>query len=66
MEAYQLYLKGMSLFYKRGLHMLEGLRCFQDALKIDPDYALALAGLADSYTMLCLHSYIPPEEAWQK
>jgi len=65
-EAYQLYLQGRSYFYKRGLHMFDGLKCFEDALKIDPDYALALAGLADSYTMLCLHSYIPPEEAWQK
>ena len=65
-EAYQLYLKGMSLFYKRGLHMFEGLECFKDALKIDPDYALALAGLADSYSMLCLHSYLSPEEAWPK
>ena len=65
-DAYQLYLKGMSFFYKRGLHMFEGLRCFQDALKIDPDYALALCGLADSYTMLCLHSYMSPEEAWPK
>ncbi len=65
-EAYQLYLKGMSLFYKRGLHMFEGLKCFEDALKIDPDYALALTGLADSYTMLSLHGYMPPEEAWPK
>jgi adenylate cyclase len=65
-EAYQLYLKGMSLFYKRGLHMFDGLLCFEDALKIDPDYALALTGLADSYTMLCLHSYMSPEEAWPK
>ncbi len=65
-EAYQLYLKGMALFYKRGLHMFEGLQCFEDALKIDPDYALALSGLADSYTMLCLHSYMAPEEAWPK
>jgi TolB-like protein/Tfp pilus assembly protein PilF len=65
-EAYQLYLKGMVLFYKRGLHMFEGIRCFEDALKIDPDYALALAGMADSYTMLCFHSYMPPEEAWPK
>lgn len=65
-EAYQLYLKGMSYFYKRGLHMFNGLQCFEDALKIDSDYALALAGLADSYTMLCLHSYISPEEAWPK
>jgi TolB-like protein/Tfp pilus assembly protein PilF len=65
-EAYQLYFKGMSYFYKRGLHMFDGLECFKEALKIDPDYALALVGLADSYTMLCLHSYIPPEEAWTK
>jgi TolB-like protein/lipoprotein NlpI len=65
-EAYQLYLKGMAFFYKRGTHMFEGIRCFEDALKIDPDYALALAGMADSYTMLCLHSYMPPEEAWPK
>jgi adenylate cyclase len=65
-EAYQLYLKGMAFFYKRGTHMFEGIRCFEHALKIDPDYALALAGMADSYTMLCLHSYMPPEEAWPK
>ena len=65
-EAYQLYLKGMSLFYKRGLHMFDGLKCFEDALKIDPDYVLALVGLADSYTMLCHYSYLPPEDAWPK
>ena len=46
--------------------MFEGLQCFEYALKFDPDYALALTGLADSYTMLCLHSYFPPEEAWPK
>ena len=46
--------------------MFEGLRCFEDALKLDPDYPLALAGLADSYTMLCDHSYLAPEEAWPK
>ena len=62
-EAYQLYLKGMAFFYKRGLHMFDGLRSFEEALAIDPDYALALVGVADSYTMLCLHSFISPEEA---
>lgn len=65
-EAYQLYLKGMAFFYKRGTHMFEGIRCFENALNIDPDYALALAGMADSYTMLCLHSYMQPEEAWPR
>jgi TolB-like protein len=65
-EAYQLYLKGMAFFYKRGLFMFDGLQCFEDALKIDPDYALALAGLADSYTMLSFHSYLSVSEAWSK
>ncbi|MEX1238871.1 MAG: tetratricopeptide repeat protein [Cyclobacteriaceae bacterium] len=65
-EAYQLYLKGMAFFYKRGLDMFEGLRCFEAALKLDPDYALALVGIADTYTMLSFHSYLAPEEAWPK
>jgi TolB-like protein/Flp pilus assembly protein TadD len=65
-EAYQQYLKGMAFFYKRGVDMFEGIRCFEEALKIDPDYPLALAGMADSHTMLCLHSYLRPEDAWPK
>jgi TolB-like protein/Flp pilus assembly protein TadD len=65
-EAYQLYLKGRAFYYKRGLDMFEGLRCFEAALKLDANYALALAGVADSFTMLCLHSYLPPEAAWPK
>ncbi|MBL7871726.1 MAG: tetratricopeptide repeat protein [Cyclobacteriaceae bacterium] len=65
-EAYQLYLKGMAFYYKRGLDMFEGLRCFEAALKLDANYPLALAGVADSFTMLCLHSYLPPETAWPK
>ena len=63
-EAYQLYLKGMAFYYKRGLDMFEGLRCFEAALKLDANYPLALAGVADSFTMLCLHSYLSPETAW--
>jgi adenylate cyclase len=65
-EAYQLYLKGMALFYKRGLDMFEGLRCFEAALKLDASYALAMVGVADSYSMLCFHSFMAPEVAWPK
>ncbi|MGC3948132.1 MAG: hypothetical protein QM762_27085 [Chryseolinea sp.] len=65
-EAYQLYLKGRAYFYKRGIDMFEAQRCFQSALKLDPDYALAWAGLTDVYSMLCYHSFIPPEEVWPK
>lgn len=65
-EAYQLYLKGRALYYKRGLEMFEAQRCFEAALRVDPDYALAWAGLADTYSMICFHSFIPPEVVWPK
>jgi len=63
-EAYELYLKGRILFYERGPTMFEALECFQNALKIDAEYALASAGLADTYVMLILHGYLPAEENW--
>lgn len=65
-EAYQLYLKGRALYYKRGLEMFEALRCFEAALKLDPDYALAWTGLTDTYSMLCFHSFLSPEVVWPK
>ena len=65
-DAYQLYYKGRSLFYRRGKSLFEGLKCFEKALEIDPDYALACSGLADSYIMLSFHGYLSPEESWGK
>jgi TolB-like protein/cytochrome c-type biogenesis protein CcmH/NrfG len=65
-DAFELYLKGRSYTYRRGLHVFDALKCFEEALQIDPDYALALSGLADSYSLLSLHSYMSPEEAWPK
>ncbi|HTF19283.1 MAG TPA: hypothetical protein VK658_14475 [Chryseolinea sp.] len=65
-EAYQLYLKGRSLYYKRGIELFDAQRCFEAALKVDSNYALAWAGLTDTYSMLCFHSFIPPEEVWPK
>jgi adenylate cyclase len=65
LEAYELYLKGRILFYKRGPALLEALDCFKNALAIDENYALASAGLADTYTMLILHGYLPAKENWK-
>ncbi len=64
LEAYQLYFKGRSLYYQRGPTILEGLECFKQAINIDPNYALAYSGLADSHVMLSLWGYISPEECW--
>ncbi len=66
-EAYELYLKGR---YSRDQGGEEGLKLafayFQQALEIDPQYAAAYAGLADSYAMLPFYSENRPEEAFPK
>lgn len=52
-EAYQLYLKGRyhsSKITEGGLK--KGIEYFQQAIEMDPSYALAYAGLADSYMNL--------------
>ena len=63
-EAYQLYYKGRSFFYQRGMSLFKGLKCFQEALEIDPHYSLAHSGLADTYVMLAFHGYLSPSECW--
>ncbi len=65
-EAYQLYLKGRELLYKRGKYLFEAISLFENALQIDPQYALAYAGLADAYTIICYFGLLPPSEAWPK
>jgi tetratricopeptide (TPR) repeat protein len=63
-DAYQLYNKGRSLFYQRGTSLFEAIECFQEALEIDANYALAYAGLADTYVMISFHGYLAPDECW--
>jgi serine/threonine-protein kinase len=51
--AYHLYLKGRYYWNKRSEDALhKSIECFQQAIEIDPNYALAYAGLADCYTKL--------------
>jgi eukaryotic-like serine/threonine-protein kinase len=53
MMAYDQYLLGRHHWGKRSTPSLRaGLVCFQRAIEIDPTYAPAYAGLADSYTLL--------------
>jgi len=49
-EAYQLYLRGRYYWNKRtSADVKKGLDYFQQAIEKDPGYALAYAGVADSY-----------------
>jgi len=53
LAAYQLYLKAMGLWTARGeQNMLQAEALFQAALKRDPNYAKAWAGLALTYAIL--------------
>jgi serine/threonine-protein kinase len=53
MEAYQQYLKGRAMLYRRGRAVLLALESFQKAVELDPEYAQAWAGVADAHTVLC-------------
>jgi len=67
LEAYNLYLKGRYHWNKRTEEGLQkGLDYFQQAIERDPTYALAYAGLADSYIVLVDWGFLPPRDAHPK
>jgi serine/threonine protein kinase/Flp pilus assembly protein TadD len=66
-DAYQLYLKGRYFWNKRTSEgFTKGIEYFEQALKQDSNYALAYAGIADSYNLLAGYGLLPPEKAYPK
>jgi TolB-like protein/DNA-binding winged helix-turn-helix (wHTH) protein/Tfp pilus assembly protein PilF len=66
-EAFDFYLKGRYFWNKRSLDGFEqAIKYFQQAIAKDPDYALAYAGLADSYALLPGYSMTPQTELLPK
>jgi TolB-like protein/cytochrome c-type biogenesis protein CcmH/NrfG len=66
-DAYEAYLRGRLYWTNRGdLH--KGIAAYQQAINIDPNFALAYAGLARSYALLGQVPYddMPPVEAKPK
>jgi TolB-like protein len=65
-EAYQAYLQGRyhwSKFTRDGLDQATGF--FSQAISLDPNYALAYAGIVDCYLRLATN-YIPPADSLGK
>ena len=63
LEAYEMYLKGRHLWHQRLPNTVRAaIHCFQETIKIDPQYALAYAGLADCYGVLRFYGWMPAEE----
>src|SRR5215813_8010098 len=69
-EAYQLYMKGRFYWNKRtGEALHKSIDYYEQAIQKDPNYALAYAGLADTYALLGgpeAGGDVPPNEALPK
>jgi len=62
-EAYRAYLKGRHSWNKRTEEGLrEAIKFFDRVREVDPNCALAYAGLADSYQILVFHGALSPME----
>ncbi len=67
LEAYKFYLQGRYFVAMRSHEDIKrGIKYFEQAIELDPDYALAYVGLADSYVMLPYYSSFPSKEAMPK
>ena len=65
--AYEAYLKGRYYWSKRTeAELRKGAECFEQAIALDPSYALAYAGLADFYIILGWYSYVAPCESYPR
>ena len=66
-DAHVAYLKGRFLWNQWTAENLQaGVRFFEQAIALDPGYALAYAGLADCYAVLGNTNALPPAEAYGK
>ncbi len=66
-EAYQLYLRGRHFWKQRTEAGLKSaIVYFEKALKKDPDYALAWAGMADTYSLMGEYTNISRRELYPK
>ncbi|WMI69361.1 helix-turn-helix domain-containing protein [Mangrovimonas sp. YM274] len=66
-EAFNMYLKGRFFWHRRTEEDLKkSIYYFEEAIKIDPNYALAYAGLADSYNIMASWGWFNKAEGYRK
>jgi TolB-like protein/Tfp pilus assembly protein PilF len=66
-EAYQHYLRGRYFLNKRSSEgILKSIDYFQRAIDLDPNYALAYAGLAEGYDKAYFYVQLPLQEVMPK
>ena len=66
-EAYNLYLMGRHFWYQRTKEGLKkSIDYFEQSMAIDPNYALAYAGLADAYLISVAYGHLPQDKGFPK
>lgn len=66
-DAYELYLKGRFYWNRRTPSDLQkAISLFEEAIEKDPNYAMAYAGVADSYALLTAYTTDPPRQLMPK
>jgi serine/threonine-protein kinase len=64
LEAYELYLRGRHAWNQVGAGIERALELFEQALELDPQFALAHAGVADVFILAGIFETMPPAEAF--
>jgi len=63
-EAYEAYLKGRYYWNRRTKHdLLKSIEYFEEAVRIDPDYARGYAAIAEAYVLMSDWGYYPAKSA---
>jgi TolB-like protein/Tfp pilus assembly protein PilF len=66
-QAHEAYLKGRHLWNRRTEDgMRKSIAQYEQAIQQHPDYAMAYAGVADSYVMLACRGMVPAKETFRK
>ena len=66
-EAYRLYLQGrLFQFRSTPQEINQAIEFYKKAVELDPEYAVAYAGIADAYRMLPITSDVPATEAFPR
>jgi TolB-like protein/DNA-binding winged helix-turn-helix (wHTH) protein/Tfp pilus assembly protein PilF len=65
--AYEAYLKGRYFWNKRNAEgFRRSIEYYEQAIAMEPNFALAYAGLADTYTVLGFYSPVRPHESYAR
>ena len=66
-QAYEAYLQGRHLWNRRTEEgMRRSIAFYEEAIRRDPDYAMAYAGMADSYVMLACRGMMSAKDTFRK